>query len=192
MNHWVFLLEERSAQELLQGLLPRILPEDAVVRYIVFEGKQDLEQQIIRRLRGYQVPQASFVVLRDKDAADCQVVKEKLVKMCYLAGCPQALVRIACHELESWYLADLAAVERGLGIPGLSSKQMKAKYSDPDAIANASEELRKLTGNRYQKIMGSRAIGAHLVVENDRSRSFRTFIHGLQRLINQAKTPTYG
>ncbi|MCY3537811.1 MAG: hypothetical protein OXH24_09125 [Cyanobacteria bacterium MAG IRC3_bin_20] len=38
-----FLLKERSAKEMLKGLLPRLLPAGMEVRYMVFEGKQDLK-----------------------------------------------------------------------------------------------------------------------------------------------------
>ena len=48
----VFVLEEPSAREMLKGLLPRVLPGAVQVRYVVFEGKHDLEKNIIRRLRG--------------------------------------------------------------------------------------------------------------------------------------------
>jgi hypothetical protein len=41
--HLVFLLEERSAKEMLDGLLPRLFPQPVRYRCIVFEGIQDLE-----------------------------------------------------------------------------------------------------------------------------------------------------
>ena len=53
MKALVCLLEEPSAKEMLKGVLSRMLPHDIWVKYyIVFEGKQDLEKQMIRRLRG--------------------------------------------------------------------------------------------------------------------------------------------
>ena len=96
----VFLLEEPSAREMLKGLLPRVLPHPMQIRYIVFEGKQDLEKNIIRRLRGWRVPDSVFVVLRDQDAADCLTVKRKLARKCEEAGKPETIVRIACREIE--------------------------------------------------------------------------------------------
>ena len=65
MNEVVFLLEELSARAMLEGLLPKLLPDTIRCRYIVFEGKQDLEKQLVKRMRGYRVPNARFVVLRD-------------------------------------------------------------------------------------------------------------------------------
>jgi len=181
MSEIVFLLEERSAEVMLQGLLPRLLPADVPVRYIVFEGKQDLERQLVQKMRGYQVPGARFVVLRDKDAGDCKAIKTQLVSKCHKAEKLDALVRIACQELESWYLADLAAVERGLGIRGLVKLQKKNPYRDPDSLPNPSTKL-QLIASSYQKVGGSRAIGPHLDIDNTRSHSFAVFIAGLRRL----------
>lgn len=183
MSELVFFLEEPSAQAMLEGLLPRLLPEITKVRYVVFEGKQDLEKQILRRLRGYRSPGSKFVILRDQDSADCQLVKAGLTQKCREAGRSDTLVRIACHELESWYLGDLAAVETALQIRGLSASQNGAKYRRPDGVARAAEELSKLTKGVYQKILGSRAIGPLLDPENTRSHSFKVFITGLQTLV---------
>jgi hypothetical protein len=170
---------------MLTGLLPRLLPEGTTVRYVVFEGKQDLEKQLVRRLRGYQKPGARFVILRDQDAADCQGVKNGLLTKCREAGKKKFLVRIACHELESWYLADLAAVELGLDVDGLAVQQEKKKFRNPDLLANAADELMELTAYRYQKIGGSRAIGPHLTIDNGRSRSFSVFVAGVMKMASK-------
>ncbi len=107
MKELVFLLEERSAKVMLQGILPQITNPDIIVRFIVFDGKQDLEKSLVQKLRGYINPEAAFIILRDQDTADCKQVKAKLQQKCIEANKPRAVVRIACRELESWYLADL-------------------------------------------------------------------------------------
>jgi len=183
MNPLVFLLEEPSAEAMLEGLLPRIVPPGTSWRFIVFEGKQDLERQMVRRLRGYREPNARFVVLRDKDAGDCHRTKRELTDKCAEAGKPHALVRIACHELESWFLADLAAVEVGLRIPGLATHQNKRQYRSPDALPSPSRTLLRLAP-AYQKVSGASAIGSHLNPDNRRSRSFAVFVDGLRRLLS--------
>ena len=89
MNQLVFFLEEPSAREMLKNLLPRILPDKVTVRYVVFEGKQDLENQLGRKLRGWCVPDTRFVVMRDKDQADClhgQVPSGPDLPGCWKAG----------------------------------------------------------------------------------------------------------
>src|SRR5690606_27098023 len=98
----VFLLEEPSAADLLAGLLPRLLPPDVPIHYLVFEGKQDLENQLVRKLRGWLAPNTLFVVMRDQDAADCKQVKATLAQLVQKSGRGGVLIRVACRELESW------------------------------------------------------------------------------------------
>ena len=188
MRKLVFFLEEASASEMLKKLLPRLLGESLDFQCIHFEGKQDMEKQLKGKLRNWQAPDCYFVVMRDQDNANCLVVKQKLIDICSQAGKPEALVRIICRELESWYLGDLNAVELGLGITGLAQVQNKSKYRNPDALSNAKQELRHLTRNGYQPIDGSRKIGQHLSLENNRSTSFNTFVSGIRRLMGNEQT----
>lgn len=184
MTTLVFLLEERSARALLEGLLPRLLPEHITVRFIVFEGKQDLDKQLERRLRGWLAPDSRFVVLRDQDSGACIELKNALKTKCGDAGRADALVRIACRELEAWYFGDLEAVERALSLANLSRHSAKAKYRDSDRIVCPSRELGIITNQAYQKVSGSRAIGPHLSLgSQNRSRSFQVFIAGIRRLL---------
>jgi hypothetical protein len=178
----VFFLEEESAKALLAGLLPRLIPAGSSIeaRFIVFEGKQDLDRQLERKLKGYLNRQASFVVVRDQDREDCRRVKRSLVTRCSNAGRPDTVVRIACRELEAFYLGDLRAVELGLRLGGLVPKQNKAKFRDPDRLQSPSLELERLTNGRYQKVAGSRAIAPHLDLERPGSRSFRHLIQAIR------------
>ncbi len=183
MRTLVFCLEEPSAKAMLEGVLPRMLPDDICFKFIVFQGKQDLEKQLVKRLRGWRTPDTRFIVMRDQDAADCYDVKEKLVQLCEQAGRSNALVRVACRELESFYLGDLLAVEKGLNIAGLTRKQASKKFRDPDQIANPVQEIGRLTGETYQKISGSRAIGPYLSLAESRSNSFLALVSGVKRLV---------
>ncbi|MGF1535556.1 MAG: hypothetical protein ACFB4J_03575 [Elainellaceae cyanobacterium] len=63
MNQLIFFLEEPSAKAMLQNFLPRILPEDIHLTYIVFEGKTDLEKSLPIKLKAWQNPNSVFVVL---------------------------------------------------------------------------------------------------------------------------------
>ena len=183
MKELVFLLEEPSAQDMLEGLLPRLLPAELHFRCIPFEGKQDLERQLVRRIRGYQNADARFIVMRDLDNhPDCQELKARLLEKCRSTGkSGVTLIRLACRELESFYLADLAAVEAGLGINGLQKHQKNRKFRAPDVLGSPSAELRQLTKGAYQKRAGSRSIGRHLDPENTRSASFRNLVSGIRR-----------
>jgi hypothetical protein len=185
MSAIVFFLEEPSAREMLKGLLPKILPADIAVQYVVFEGKQDLEKRLPMRLRAWLQPDVKFIVLRDKDGGDGPKIKSNLVETCKAAGKPFALVRIACHELETFYLGDLSAVSKAFDLNRIRGYQGKVKYRDPDRLANPAEELKKLVPE-YQKVSGSRAIGSFLDVEKNMSRSFVTLITGIRKIIGEA------
>ena len=183
MKTIVFFLEEPSAKEMLQGILPRFLPYEFNTRYVVFQGKQDMEKQLEKRLRGWLLPDSLFVILRDQDSANCKDIKARLVDLCMRSGKGEALVRIACKELESFYLGDLKAVEKGLELRGLADKQEKRKYRTPDALGNPYMELSTLTGNLYQKVSGSRSIGPYLDLDKNCSRSFCALLSGIKKLV---------
>lgn len=184
MKELVFLLEERSAKALLDSLLPRLLDPEVGYRLIPFEGKQDLEKQLARRIRGYQNPEARFIVLRDLDSQpDCMKLKQQLLALCDQSGKGEhCLVRIACTELETFYLADLQAVEQALGLKGLAKQQNGKKFRAPDQLGSPSRELKILTANAYEKVAGSRAIGKHLQLDNDRSPSFRNMVGAIRKM----------
>jgi len=191
----VFLLEERSAKEMLEKLLPNILPKDCPVleHYILFDGKHDLGGQLIATLRGWRLPQSVFVVLRDQDQSDCREVKRELVEKCNQAGRDNVLIRIACRELESWYFGDLEAVGQGLGISNLARDYAaRRQYRTPDQIPNPAKELTRITGKKYQKVSGSRAIAPYLWHNrhNNRSNSYRVFIEGLERIVSEMCSDT--
>ncbi|MDX8380094.1 MAG: DUF4276 family protein, partial [Gallionella sp.] len=136
---------------------------------------------MVLKIKHYLNPQARFVVMRDQDATpDCGVIKEALLTRCGEAGRQEvSLVSIACRELESFYLADLAAVELGLCMTGLVKQQKNRKFKKPDYLHNPSKELMALTKQRYQKVSGSREIGCHLEINNDRSESFKNLVLGI-------------
>lgn len=181
MKTLVFFLEEPSAREMLIALLPKILPPEIDSRFIVFQGKQDLEKNLLKRLRGWRLPESGFIVLRDQDSGDCHTIKQRLSAICSEAE-KGVLVRIACHELESFYLGDLSAVEEGLQVFGLSKQQNKSKFREPDYLENPSQELEKLTGGRYQKIAGSRNIAPCLSCERNVSHSFLALVSGIRKI----------
>lgn len=182
MSQLVFFLEEPSAEAFLQGLLPKILPDGVETKYVVFQGKQDLDKRLPKRLRAWQTPGARFVVLRDQDSGDCAAIKQHLEQRCAETNKPNVLVRIACRELESFYLGDLAAVANAIGPTDLRKYQNKSKYRNPDSLFNPFQELKKIAP-MYQKIAGSRAIAPHLSVENNRSTSFHHLIRGIRSLV---------
>ncbi len=179
----VCFLEEQSAKIALEIILAKMLPPDFQRKMIVFNGKRDLDNQLESKMRGWRTPNTHFLVLRDQDRDACQTIKDHLIEKCQRAGQSQVTVRIACRELEAFYLGDLKAVEQGLGIRGIAQKQNAKKYRQPDLLMEPGRELELLTNNRYQKIGGSRKIAPYLTIEGEnRSNSFRVLIEGIRRL----------
>ena len=178
----VCCLEERSAREMLAGVLPRVLPEGWCMQFIVFEGKRDLLSRLEMRVRGWNVPNSRFLILCDQDADNCKHLKNQIAMLLLTTG-KTAKIRIACHELENFYLGDLSAVENGLGCAGIAKLSSKAQYRQPDAIANAPEILKKISSFTYQKCAGSRAIAPLLDIEgNNRSASFNALLSAIREL----------
>ena len=185
MTPLVFLLEEASAQAMLAGLLPRLFPPNVYYPvYVVFEGKHDLDKRLAEYLRGWGVPGARFVVLRDQNSSDCHQIKANLAASCAAAGKPDALIRIACQELEAFYLGDLAAVASAIGPSNLARRQNEARFRNPDQLPNPSQALKQLAPN-YQKGTSSLALGPLLSLDHNRSPSFQALITGLRRLLTQ-------
>ena len=60
-------------------------------------------------MAGWNVPDTKFVILHDQDSADCKELKQKLRRIVEQTG-KEAVIRIVCRELESWYFGDLRAV----------------------------------------------------------------------------------
>lgn len=55
-------------------------------------------------------------------------------------------------------------------------------------LPNPSEELKRLVPE-YQKISGPRAIGPHLDIDNNHSRSFNALVIGVRRLVGKRHSP---
>jgi len=58
----VFLLEELSMKELLEGLLPRLFP-GLVFQCVPHEGKTDLDRSIATKLRAWREPGVRFIIV---------------------------------------------------------------------------------------------------------------------------------
>lgn len=179
MTTLVLCLEEVSAKAMLENLLPKLTTNFDEFFYIVFEGKQDMEKQIVRKIKYWKRPDSQFLILRDQDSADCKEIKQKIKELCADAGRPDTIVRIACRELESFYLGDLIAVEKAFLLSGLAKQQGNRKFRNPDQLNNAKQELKKITQNKYQEILGSREISQYMNVENNKSHSFQILVNSI-------------
>ena len=184
MTKLVFLVEESSMADLLDGLLPRIFPA-LRCQCIPHEGKQDLERSIPRKLRAWREPGVSFVVARDQDSGDCRQIKARLTDLCRKGGRADTLVRVVCREIEAWYIGDPEALAQAF--PEARRRALRelnrARYRNPDTVVRPSEAIAKRIPE-FQKRRGARRMADHLSRENC-SRSFQVFLEGVERLYHQ-------
>ena len=165
---------------LLDGLLPRLFPcLDFLC--VPHEGRRDLEKSVPRKLRAWQEPGVRFVVLRDNDGGDCRDLKRRLIELCQRGRQPGTLIRIACQELEAWYLGDPDALADAYDQDGLRGLGARARFRDPDVVARPSAALRELVP-RFQKTDGARRMAQHLSLQRNRSASFQALMQGIQSL----------
>lgn len=180
MSRVVFLLEEASMKDLLDGLLPRLYP-DLPFFCVAYEGKDDLEKNIPLKLRAWQEPGVRFVVLRDNDNGDCVERKRRLLKLCEDAGRPDTVVRIVCQELEAWYLAEPDALADAFEDEKLRGIGRQARFRDPDTVVRPSDALKKLIPG-FGKVSGAQTMAGFLTREGNRSKSFQVLLSGVDRL----------
>lgn len=181
MSRLVFLVEEYSMKTLLDTLLLRLFPTLSFL-CIPHEGKQDLEKSIPRKLRAWREPGVQFVVLRDNDGADCRSLKSSLTNLCKEGRRPDTLVRIACQELEAWYLGEPEALEAAYQEAKLRDLGRKSGLRRPDEVMNPAAVLEKHVPE-FQKVSGARRMAGHLTRHRNTSPSFHTLVTGVEKLL---------
>ena len=184
IHQLVFMTEETSMEAFLNIALKKLLPDNLNFMVIPHEGKQDLEKSIPIKLRAWKNNDQihyRFIIIRDKDSGDCVIIKENLKSLCAKAGRKDAIVIIAIHELESWFIGDLHAIGVSYKITGLHKKQYKNPYRNPDSIANASERLFKLSKDKT-KVARARKITKEMNFQENKSCSFQYFLSKIEEL----------
>lgn len=181
------LVEDYSMEVFLKGLLPRILPEDFELGRNCFiyphEGKSDLKKRLPQRVRAYRnyPEEVLLMVVQDQDSWDCLELKKMLVTIIENEN-PEMnfVVRIACRELENWYLGDLKAIEHLYPKTKASTLINKSKYRNVDKVTG-SFELKKLTVH-FAKTSCARQIAPIIDINTNRSVSFSHFVQGMHKL----------
>lgn len=199
LERLIVLVEEESAEAALNAILPKLIPESEI-QIIRFQGKQDMLQNLLPRLRGLRswLPDKwLLLVLIDRDRADCEVLKRQLEAMAKQAGLIskssvqegsrfQVVNRVVVEELESWFFGDWDAVHFAyprvpITIPA------KQRYRDPDAIPGgtweALEQILRRAGyfeSGLRKIELARSVAPNMDPARNRSRSFQVFREAIQ------------
>ena len=183
---YVFLVEERSMKVFLDVLLDKY--SDIIFQVVSHSGKSDLKSSIPRKLKALNGIETMFVVLVDKDYSDCKKLKEEFVSICESVAHVNFKVRIVCHELESWYLGDLSAVDKAFGTK-LSKERNKTRYRKPDERAHPKEYLLKRINTRGQTDIARKMANAMTPesISENRSHSFHVLLDTLGLCFKQVE-----
>ena len=176
MRALIVLTEEASARIVVEALWHALCPTRDV-RVLEHDGKSDLARSFPRKIAAWAFPaDARFVVLQDNDGGDCQALKNQLRERVPPDRIARVRIRIVMQELEAWYLGSPTAMARAKLVTDAQASRMsrQAKFRDPDAIANAKQELQRLSEISGQMAI-ARAIGPHLAACDNKAQSFRAF-----------------
>jgi hypothetical protein len=181
------LVEEPSMKNFLTGILPQILPIGYQLNANCFirdhQGKQDLRKSIPSKVKAYKHynKPVKVIIIQDQDSSDCKVLKNELIELVNQNSAIPSLVRIACRELEAWYIGDMDALESVY--PNFKANNYKrwSKFRNPDKC-NASDEIKKLIPT-FQKGIVSREIVKYIDLNNNTSESFNHLISGIKKFL---------
>ena len=181
------LTEEPSMEYFLSGFLPRILPTGHILNENCFirshEGKTHLLKSIPGKMRAYSSYHevVKVLIIHDQDSNDCIRLKQQIKLLC-MDTIP-VVIRIACKELENWYLGDFHAIEKTFPDVKADKYMNKAKFRNPDKL-NGSQEMKLLT-KEFSKTSTAREMGSQLSTNHNKSKSFNHFVSGLMKLLEQ-------
>lgn len=201
MMHLDILIEEVSAEPVVRRIAEATIdPRRHTFAIRVFDGKTDLLGSLEERLRGYRNwgIDVRVMVLVDRDDDDCRELKARLEAAARSAGLRTRTAsngqpfsvcnRIACEELEAWFLGDESALRAEF--MRLRPFANKERFRDPDAIPGGTWEAleRLLQGAGHypgglRKIDLARRLAPRLDLATNRSASFRCFVTGLVELM---------
>jgi hypothetical protein len=118
-DHLEILVEEQSSEAFLNCVLPRILTGGQTFQIHVHQGKDDLLRKLESRIRAYSkwLPDTTrVIVLLDRDAGDCKLIKQKMeaaaatsgmaTKTTATDGLWRVANRVAIEELEAWFFGE--------------------------------------------------------------------------------------
>jgi hypothetical protein len=107
--------------------------------------------------------------------------------LCLSSGRSDVKVRIACRELEAWYLGDLASLDQEYGCQ-LQRQQDSRLFRMPDAIVNPSQELtRRIPA--FSKTDAARRMGRIIDLESNGSHSFRLLLQTIKVFLMPGPDP---
>ena len=97
-------------------------------------GAGDLERSLRNKTNALDQKITRVIVLRDQDDHDCIALKKKLYELVAKDMKSSVKIRIACRELESWYIAQPEALKLARVLK--SELPISLLRRDPDSISD--------------------------------------------------------
>jgi hypothetical protein len=189
MNVLYILTEEPSIKNILEEVLPKILPKNVSFRILVHQGKNDLEKALTEKITSLsRIEGAKILITIDQDTQDCKLLKQKLTSLIGNNCSCDYKIRIVCRELESWLLGDLSAIEKAFPRFKSASFSQKAQMIDVDKIKGKPTDflLRIIPEfkdrKKLPKLEFSKKIAPFLNIDNNTSVSFNHTINAIKQL----------
>lgn len=203
MTQLEILVEEQSAEEALRHVLPKLTRGRGRARVLNLGSKHKLLRVLPSRLAAYRQriesgEQLRIIVLVDRDSDDCKKLKQKLERMAGNAGLPtktspdeegrfRVLNRVVVEELESWFIGDPEALRKAFSsLPKINTAAGIFRNPDNGGSWEALHRFLKKHGiykNSFPKIDAARRIAPHMDVAANSSKSFQTFISGMEAML---------
>ena len=196
--HTEFLVEDESTAASVNVIMRRLLGSASPHSWHIrpFGGKQRMLRDLGGHFQALQWADAVVVII-DQDRDDCVELKRQIESLAkYSLLVPSSVkaskrlfrVRIAMHELETWFLGDPVAIQAAY--PRVRTVHLKRKRlaTALDNEPNAWERLERILQRAgyyksgLQKIAAAEAVSQHLSLSPDvnASHSFRVFLRTLR------------
>jgi hypothetical protein len=190
----VFLVEDYSMRQFLDGILPRLGFDEHIFEIKHHRGKEDLISHLDKIIPSLSKRAQQIIVIIDQDKKDCVALKNEIEEKMAHCSCKHK-IRIACYELEAWFLGDMAAIEKCSPRFKARSFQGKKKYRDVDNIEKPSTVIAKIVPDWNDKYASkpkfAQTIAQFVSLERqnlkqaNRSNSFHVLLETLFSLLRQ-------
>jgi len=139
----VFLVEDLSMRKFLEGILLRLGFESHHFRIKHHQGKEDLIRNLDKVVKK-ESKEANFLfVLVDQDKRNCYEFKKEIKEKMQNCACNYK-IRIACYELEAWFLGDMDAIKQCSQKFKPDFFRNKEKYRNIDSLPKPSSIIEEI------------------------------------------------
>ncbi len=183
----VFLVEDLSMKKFLEGILPRLdfRPYHFEIKY--HQGKEDLKRNLDKIIPTISKRATKIIILIDQDKENCLELKISIKEKMAWSGCDYK-IRIACYELESWFLGDMDAIKQCSEKFKPDFFRNREKYRNVDAIQKPSNLIQDIAPDLKKMYLSkdklASEISKHISLENqvNKSHSFNIFLETIKSI----------